>query len=174
VPALAQAASGSHCCSSAPGGGAGVGGQVGEELVDAKPVVQSAGGGPPPPLGAGMIAARWSFVGGGRGDRGAELVDDVVVRVRAAVSALWPEPGHQLEAVQRAKPPLAEVQRAEQRMGDLEGGEHTVVVQPAQQDPVAVGELGLDSQNGIIHEDHAPRGRDPRLCRVCRRTSRRS
>jgi hypothetical protein len=37
-------------------------------------------------------------------------------------------------------------------VGDLEGGQHAVVMQPTEQGPVAVGELGLDPQDRIIHE----------------------
>jgi hypothetical protein len=61
--------------------GAGVPGQVDEELVDAEPVRKRPGGGPPPPLGPGVVAPRWPLVAGGGNDLGAELVDDVVVRV---------------------------------------------------------------------------------------------
>jgi hypothetical protein len=65
-----------------------VAGEVGEELVDAEPVGERTGGSPSTAFEAGVVAARWPFVAGCGDDFGAELVDDPVVRVRAAVGAL--------------------------------------------------------------------------------------
>jgi hypothetical protein len=53
--------------------------------------------------------------------------------------------------VEGAEPALAEVQGREQGVGELERGQDAVVVEPAEQDAVAGGELGLDAQDGINH-----------------------
>jgi hypothetical protein len=70
------------------GVGAGVADEVGEELVDAEAVCERTGGGPPASLVGGVVAAGWVFVAGCGDDFGAELVDDPVVWIGAAVGAL--------------------------------------------------------------------------------------
>jgi hypothetical protein len=90
-----------------------------------------------------VVAARGPFVAGCGDDFGAELVDDPVVRVRAAGGALGAEAGDQEQSVEGAQAALAEVQGREQGVGDLERGQDAVVVEPAEQDAVAAGELGL-------------------------------
>jgi hypothetical protein len=61
--------------------------------------------------------------------------------------------------VEGAQAALAEVQGREQGVGELERGQDAVVVEPAEQDAVAGGELGLHAQDGIIHS--VPQGERP-------------
>ena len=98
-----------------------------------------------------MVPAWRPFVAACGDDFGAELVDDPVVRVRATVGALRPESGDQAQLVEGPQAALAEVQGREQGVRYLERGQDAMVVEPAQQGAVAVGELGLDAQDGIIH-----------------------
>ena len=77
-----------------------------------------------------------------------------MVRVRAAVGALGAEAGDQAQLVEGAQAALAEVQGREQCVGELGRGQDAVVVEPAEQDAVAGGELGLHAQDGIIHSVH--------------------
>jgi hypothetical protein len=128
-----------------------VAGEVGEELVDAEPVGERTGGSPSTAFEAGVIAARRPLVAGRGDDLGAELVDDPVVGVRTAVGALRAEAGDQAQPVEGTQTALAEVQGREQGVGELERGQDAVVVEPAEQDAVAGGELGLDPQDGINH-----------------------
>jgi hypothetical protein len=61
-----------------------------------------------------------------------------VVRVGAAVGLLRPEPGQYADGDELAQSLLGEVDRWVESVSDLERGEQTVVVEPAEQDVVAV------------------------------------
>ena len=139
---------------------AGVPGQVDEELVGAQPVRQVGPRGQVRAAPAGLVAAGEILLALPGHDLVSELAEQVVVRVRAALPPLRPEPVHHAQSGQAQQPPVGEVHRREQCGGDLVGGEQVVVVQPAEQDEVAIGEAGLRPQQRVINTAHtAPWGR---------------
>jgi hypothetical protein len=134
------------------GVGAGVSCEVGEELVHAEQVRKVGPVGQLPTSAAGVVFAG-QLVAAVRGDDfDAELPEDVVVGVGAALGPERPEPGQQADLAEFAEASLGEVEGAVQSVVDLDGGEHAVVGQPAEQYVVAVGEAGLYPQEQFIHD----------------------
>ena len=135
--------------------GAGVGGEVGEEPVDPAQVAQVRPRRQVREPRAGITRARERVEALPGDDVVAELVEDVVVRERAAVGFLRPEPVDQRQPAQSLQPPLPERRRREQSTGDLRRGEDTVIVEPAEQEQITVGQTHLGGEN-LITSRHIP------------------
>jgi hypothetical protein len=122
------------------GVGTGVGEQVDVELVDPEQVAQAGAAGDAGAafeVGAGWAGARVVGVGPGvRVQQHAERAEGVPERAGLVLGAGEGEPGHRADTPQHGQPFLRRPQAGEQRGGDLLGGQHVVLGQPGQQQPV--------------------------------------
>lgn len=142
--------------------GAGVAGQVDEDLVGTEQVRQVGPVGQVPAPLAGLVAAGNVLAALGGDEVDAGLVEHVVVGIRAAVGALGAEAGQDAGQGQRSQAFLGDVEAGEQGVGDLVAGEHTMVGEPAEQDQVPAGQPGLQAQDVIGHRQPPGSGDVPR------------